>query len=469
MTYAGTLLELGRQRLRTRLRGLDFVERDEREIPRETLRHIDFLSSVSQGLGLVEPALGLVAQAHFLRAALDAGEPRRACIALANETAYLAQAGARNGRRIDELSARAYAIAERLGTPELATYAHSTAGLVSMQLGEWKRAVERLGLAIDAGARSGGTARWIADTSEHFQLTALFYRGDTAELARLTPIRLRAAIERGDVYAQRGLRGWRSNMTWLILGQPELARAHVEAAEAGVERTNRFQLRDYFALATNVRIDLYLGERHQAFVRVDRVWRALRASTILRVQSIRQEALFVRGLTALCEGRAQLGVARRMVKELERDGVRWARGFIAQLEATAACLEGDVRAAASWLRTAERDYAASDMSLYATCSRLRAATLDGDGDTAEAARASLRAGGIVDPDALAASVFPWPSAGPRRGSASGSRACRRCRSSCTSATPSPAGSRCRGRTTSGARRPAPARWRSSPPCRRRRA
>ncbi len=414
-THAGTLLELGRQRILTRLRGLGFVERDAREVPRETLRHLDFLSSVSQGLGLVEPALGLIAQAHFLRAALDAGEPHHACIALANETAYLAQGGARNQRRIDELSARARALADRLGTPDVVAHANSTAGLVCMQLGEWKRARDLLARAILEGAKSA-KARWIADTSEHFHMTSLFYRGDTAELARLTPIRLRAAIERGDVYAQRGLRGWRSNLTWLIEGRPDLARAHVEAAEAGIEPTNRMQMRDYFALVTNVRIDHYLGERRQAFQRVERVWPMLRASNFLRVQSIRQEVLFVRATTVLGEvmavgaraGRAQLRVVRRLIKELERDGVAWAAGFIAQLEATAAYLEGDARAAASWLRTAEQAYVSSDMSLYASVTRLRAAMLDGDVPAAEATRALLRAGAIVEPDALAEAIFPWP-------------------------------------------------------------
>jgi hypothetical protein len=65
----------------------------------------------------INPAHGMLVQCHHLRAALDAGEPRRACSALAIELGYLGQRGAPADRRALALSGRVEALAGRIGDP----------------------------------------------------------------------------------------------------------------------------------------------------------------------------------------------------------------------------------------------------------------------------------------------------------------------------------------------------------------
>jgi hypothetical protein len=65
----------------------------------------------------INPAHGMLVQCHHLRAALDAGEPRRACSALAIYLGYLGQRGAPAERRALALSGRVEALADRIGDP----------------------------------------------------------------------------------------------------------------------------------------------------------------------------------------------------------------------------------------------------------------------------------------------------------------------------------------------------------------
>src|SRR5262249_4625703 len=82
-------LRLAAQWLQTKLRRLELVERAAADVPAERLLVIDVLYSIASGLAFVDPALGRVAQTELLRASLEAGEPLRACLALAQEVCYL--------------------------------------------------------------------------------------------------------------------------------------------------------------------------------------------------------------------------------------------------------------------------------------------------------------------------------------------------------------------------------------------
>ena len=415
-TRRGVIRAIVVQRLWLRLRGLDFTPTRESDVPPEVLRRIDVIYSVSIGLSTVDPALNMLGQLHLLRAALDAGEPRRACLALMLALGGAGQRGVRNLRRIDDLVRRVRALVAELGDPRLAGLAAMAEGLACMQLGEWQRAKTLLETSIATLRETGTGYQAEAGTSEHFYLTSLFYLGDTRELARTTPIRLRDAIERGNLHLQRGLRGWRSNIAWLILGRPDEARSHVLAAEADRESERQFQLTHYFALASHMRIDLYVGDRRQAWARAERAWDDLEASHVLRVQSLRLEALFLRGTAALAHaidvgaraGKREIALARRAADQIEREGARWAMGFASQLRATIAILDGDRDQARAQLASAERSYVAHDMALYATAARWRRAVLEATPDAIAAARRTLQDGAVEDPDSLARCVCPWP-------------------------------------------------------------
>jgi tetratricopeptide (TPR) repeat protein len=416
VTRAGAIRAVVWQMARLWLRGLDFTERT--DAPEATLRVVDLLYSTSTGLGLVDPITGRVVQCHYVRAALDAGEPGRACSALAVELGYLGPSGTRAERRIDALSTRVRDLAERIGDPYVQGRATTLRGFVRFMLGRWRDAT----LLAEAGLRQmhdhGVGVRWDFDFVEDMQLAALTYLGETREVARLAPIRMRDAVERGDVYALGDLRGGRGNVAWLIAGKPDEARAHVDAVAVPSADAKDLQLRHFDQLSSHAQIDLYVGDGAGAWARLEAAWRALEASLMLRIQILRIEGAFLRGRAALAaaitadgaDRKRLIAAARNRARALLGEKAGWAEAFALQIRATAAHLDGAADTAAQ-LDRAERAYAAADMRLHATVMRLRKGELEGGtaGATiATGARDAMRAQAIADPDAMARLLCPWP-------------------------------------------------------------
>jgi hypothetical protein len=415
-TRSGAIRAVVWQMVRLRLRGLDFTERT--DAPESTLRVVDLLYSTSTGLGLVDPITGRVVQCHYVRAALDAGEPRRACSALAVELGYLGPGGTRDEKRIDALSTRVRDLAEKVGDPYVQGRATTLRGFVRFLLGRWRDAT----LLAEAGLAQmqdhGVGVRWDFDFVEDMQLAALTYLGETREVARLAPIRMRDAVERGDVYALGDLRGGRGNVAWLIAGKPDEARGHVDAVAVPSADAKDLQLRHFDQLSSHAQIDLYVGDGAGAWARLEAAWRAVEASLMLRIQILRIEGAFLRGRAALAaaitasgaDRKRLLAIARNRARALLGERAGWAEAFALQLRATAAHFDGAADTAAH-LDRAERAYAAADMRLHATVMRLRKGQLEGGtaGITIEnGAREAMRAQAIADPDAMARLICPWP-------------------------------------------------------------
>jgi hypothetical protein len=406
------------ERVRLRLRGLGHVERAESEVPPELLRTVDVLYSTSGGLAFVAPIAGKALQFRFLRAALDAGEPQRITNALSMELGYLATAGVKVADRVDALVSRLGRVSARNQHPGLAGFATVCEGLAMFMMGRWREARRSIDIGIKALRDHGVGLRWETSLTELYLTSTLFYLGETRELARLVPLLLRDALERGDVYAQHGLRAWRSNVAWLVMGRPEEARAH--AAAVARERTTQegFHLQHYFELLAQTQIDLYEGDAETAWRRVEAAWRTLERSYLLRIQSVRIEASFLRARVALASALAtpaaappRLAVARRLARRLDREGAPWASAFAEQIRALLAVAAGDRAAAEARLERAERAFAAADMGLFASVLRLRRGQLDGGpAGTAWAAEARTALGtqAIADADAMARMICPWP-------------------------------------------------------------
>jgi hypothetical protein len=258
--------------------------------------------------------------------------------------------------------------------------------------------------------------RWETSLAEIYYTSTLFYLGETREMARLVPLFLRDALERGDVYAQHGMRGWRANIAWLILGRPDEARAHAEAVAAERNTAEGFHLQHYYEVLTQAHIDLYEGATAAAWRRVDDAWKPLSSSYLLRIQSVRVEATFLRARTALAmvgelPAAPLLRIARKAARQLGREGAPWASSIAMHLRGLIAQATGDRAAAADLLERAERAYATSDMALFASVVRLRRGELDGGPGGAAwsaEARQSMTAQAIVDVDAIARVLSPLP-------------------------------------------------------------
>jgi tRNA A-37 threonylcarbamoyl transferase component Bud32 len=398
------------ERVRLRLRGLDFEARPEASIAPASLRKIDLLFATASGLSTLDPVLGKLLQFRFLREALDVGEPRRIAIAMCYEVGYLALAGIGRQRQIDRLLRTLEGVVAEVGDPAILALADVARGLASFLLGNWAAARAQLHAGWSTLRDRGVGMRWELNVAERFLMASLFYLGETRELVRQTPLLLREAGRRGDTYAQHGLRGWRNNVVWLVQGRVEEARAHAEAVAADSPSGVAVHLHHYYDLLAQTQIELYEGDAPAAWRRLNGAWPALERSQLLRLQSVRIEAMFLRGRTALARLRTAGGdkadrlskVVAAAARQLGREKVAWASAFARHLGAELELGRGH---GPGRLEAAENAYRACDMALYGDAVRLRRASVD-RGIDAVPAQAAMRAQAVVDPAAMARLLAP---------------------------------------------------------------
>ncbi len=418
--HGATIRALVLQRIRLRVRGLGFRERAEAELPAAALRRADVLFSVSSGLAFVDPFLGRVVQNLYLRTALDLGEPFRACTALCAELGYIGTAGSSQRPRAEALAARIEQLSRQIAHPYVIGLADSSIGLAAFLVGRWKEARDHLDRGLRVMRDHGTGVRWETDLAELFWLSSLFYLGETREMVRIVPRLLREAVERGDLFAQHGLRGWRSNVAWLLRGEPAEARAHAMAVAEERPVQESFNLHHYYELLAHSQIDLYLGDGEGAHARVAAARKGLERSHLLRIQSVRVEHAYLAGRTALAAANSATPAAAgrllddaRRERALKKERVAWASALERTLAAGIAAAAGDGDAAAIALDQAAAQLDAGDMQLFAHVVRLRRGLVDGGprGTAAAiAARDWMNEQEVADPDAVAAMLLPWPSA-----------------------------------------------------------
>jgi eukaryotic-like serine/threonine-protein kinase len=400
---------------RARLRGYATTPRREADIAPAVLHKIDLLFSAATGLAFADPLLGRLAQSHFLRAALDAGESRRLLLALAFELAYLGIGGTRHAARIARLTAIVRELAERVDHPDALGSATAMQGYVGFQLGRWKDSRVLLEAGILAMRERGTGLRWELNVCEQARLVALYYLGDAREIIRHVPLALREAVERGDALAQCGLRGWRGNVAWLLMGRPAEARAHLAAVAAATSGV--LLIRHFHELHAGVQIELYVGDAHAAHALLAAGRAAL--AVVRGVQALRIEGTFLLARVATASARTPAERARaarrvrRLARRLDREDALWATALAELARAMAAALDGDRARTGVQLELAERACIAADMALFGAVARHRRGALEGGlaGDAQRrSARDAMLERGVADPDAVARMILPWPAA-----------------------------------------------------------
>jgi len=136
------LLSLIFNRLKIRLRGLEFDERPESNISGSTLVRIDTCWAVAAGLGMVDLIYGADFQSRHLLLALRAGEPYRIARALALEAVQIAASGVRSRNRALQLAQKAEELAQRVANPHAIGLALWARGLIAYLAGHWRNASE---------------------------------------------------------------------------------------------------------------------------------------------------------------------------------------------------------------------------------------------------------------------------------------------------------------------------------------
>jgi len=411
---ATAILSVVARRTRLRLRGLQFRERAAGEIAPERLLRLDILGSVAGIYGLVDNLRGNDFQARHLHLALETGEPVRIARGLAAETVYSAIPGGSDERRTRKLESITAALADRLGDPHVLALSATTRGMAAFLRGHWTVASE----LCEEGGRlfrercTGSIAE--ARTAEIFALAALGYQGELAAVGRRVPDLLMDAERRGDLYTAGALRGWRSNTVWLVEDDVHGARHQLEEAFRHWPR-DRVTVQHYYELLSHAQIDLYTGRGEQALERLKSLWPVLRRHSLLRVQIIRTELLFLRARAELAvaarSGSATDGLARAAAdaRRIEREGMTWSRPLAGLVRAGVAACRADPDAAAALLAAAGAELAAADMAFHAAVAdRCRGALIGGDcgRNLIAASDVVMAAQGVRRPERMTAMLAP---------------------------------------------------------------
>ena len=359
----GVLAELGEQlpptpqralasflwnRARLRLRGTRFTPRDELSISPRDLLLIDVYHSVGVGLGLVDPIRGADFQARGLRAALRVGDLRRVTRGLALHAGLVASHGPRANARAMKQLARCAELVASTNDPFLHGWVIGGTGFAHYLGGRFRVGAELLEQAVAPLRHDTQGNIWELNTVRIFRLLALRQLGRWRELrAGLTEL-LRDAVRRGDRYAETTLTR-SANLAWLVSDEPARARQQLASArwtppEGGYHMQHWYELR---ALA-----ELALYEQDGAAARdlFAHAFDDLGRSLLLRVQTIKTEALWLRGRAALLrcalgEDPALTADAADAARRLDREGVGYARVWARMLDAGVAAQRGDAAAA----------------------------------------------------------------------------------------------------------------------------
>ena len=422
----GFRIPLGTRTSRTRmatqwvaakLRGLEFVDREATTIPPRQLLAIDVLYSIGSSLAFADPGLGRVVQAELMRAALDAGEPVRVALALAQEVCYAGAGGSRNRGAVEAVCSRLKGLAMRVGHAEVIGFADTAIGIAAHMGGRWREARGHLESGLARLRDEGDNVRWEIDLGDSFWLATLFELGEWRELVRMTQLLLRDAIDRGDVGAQQGLRIGRSNGAWLLAGRPDHAREQLGLGQRSLEENTAggFFLPHVRALAAAANIDLYVGDAASALHRLDEARPRIDRLGCARLQYLRIElgVLRARALLLSTAGRTEdrLREVRGITDELHKEGAPWAAGLAHALRASAHAFAGALDVARVELLAAEEQLVATGMLGLLHIARLRRGRIEGGAigiARAEAARDLLEDLGAAEPDRVAMHQMPWP-------------------------------------------------------------
>ncbi|MCX5746105.1 MAG: hypothetical protein NT062_26810, partial [Proteobacteria bacterium] len=404
---------LATQWMQMKLRGDRFTPRAVADVPSGQLLAVDVLYSIASGLAFADPALGRVVQSELLRAALDAGEPVRVCLSLAQEICYAGSGGSRNRAAVEGVARRLTALAAQINHPHVTGTARVSIGIAAHMCGRWVEARAELEAGLDTLREHGAGVRWELDIGETYWLATLFYLGEWREMARMVQIHLRDAIDRGDAAAQQALRAGRTNLAWLVLDRPDEATTEITTATRWLGSTYSLaHAQTTMSLAT---IELYRGDAAAAARRLDDARPLIEKLGVGRFQLPRIEMVLLRARVAIAD--RSRPIAERMVElatlldPLEKEHAPWVMGIVDLLRAAGCAFIGDHEAAITLLSAAEPRLAQQGMTAYVQIARLYRHRLEG-GPTgvarAAAARDELNDLGAVAPERFAHLLVPWP-------------------------------------------------------------
>jgi serine/threonine protein kinase/tetratricopeptide (TPR) repeat protein len=395
-TPARAMLGVGADLLRLRWRGLDFVERAEKDLDALVRFRIDLCYSASRSLAMRDPIASTRFSARALLLALAAGEPSRVVEGMSAVGTGLAVVGSPMGVKLLD---RAQTIADRLGTPYVLGLHRFWSAFVAQTRGRWTEALA----AFDEAQTLLRQCRGVQSEIQKAELSTILdlqLLGRFDELARRTERAAADARASGNRYSEVCARLY-SAIPPLAADQPAVARERIDEALA------RAPVGDHYIKTTALKFecfsDLYAGRPDDGLRRVEAAWPMLKATGLMRSANFRLVFHGLRAgllLAARGDDPAALSAAEADVNVCADSGYPYASGQTAMWRAAIAARRGKREVALAAVDAALAAFAEADLPLESAYARRRRGQLlsgsDGRALVVEA-EAALRARGIVNP------------------------------------------------------------------------
>lgn len=416
-TPTRALASLVFRRAQLSLRGTGFTERDAASVPANDLARIDVCWSVGSGLGAVDIIRGADFQARHLLLALRAGEPYRIARALSLETILAAMEGGTRGRaRGATLAARAAEIAARIQHPHAIAWAASAAASVAYYDQRYREAIALSDRAVALFRETCTDIIWeIGSIQAWWTMGGLVMLGDMEELSRRLPPCLHEAQELGALYNEASLRTFCVPRVHLAHDRP--AEARRESADALESWSKRgWHTQHLSDLIIRLNTYLYESDGMAALTQAREDWSAVESSQLLRVESARNEVVWLHGNALILAARQGHGdrddllhEAERHARAMTKEKHRLATAYGAQLNAGIALARGRHDRAMTFYNDAARGFDALEMGLHAAASRRRHGELLGGEQGRELIHASIQRmldQRVHNPERMAAMLAP---------------------------------------------------------------
>jgi hypothetical protein len=399
-------------KLRLKIFGLKFVEREGTQVRPEDHARISALNVGALGLASVDTVLSACLQARQMVFALEKGdraEVLRAAVIYANHLAT-------RGGVADTHEAAVHALIANLcktASDADVAYARGTAGCGLFLRGKWREAAD----GIDGAYANlhGHVAGWQAQAGL-YALYSYAFLGDFAELRARHARQLYDADQRGDLFTSVQIRASHPVVLLLAADDAEGARRQTGKASAQWPRT-KFLTQHWQIMRTEAEIEVYAGEGAKAYARLVQDERALKRSMLLNVQFIRCLTAFVRARAAVAsiaagdaaQRAARIAEASRLAQALEKEKMPWAAPLATIVAALTKNAAGAKAEALALLERAAVEADAAQMTLYAAAARhqrgLGLGGLEG-GALRNAAEETMRAQDIKAPARFASMYVP---------------------------------------------------------------
>ncbi|MEM9487899.1 MAG: AAA family ATPase, partial [Myxococcota bacterium] len=363
------------QRVRLRLRGLDYRSRATDVLSQRELARIDTLYAAATSLGMIDYLRGAAVQNRHTLAALKSGDEHRICRALAIEYTYLGVAGGRRVARADALADAVLDLARRLDDSYLLGIVAMARGITLFYTGRSHQAVAVLSECDALLSGSKRAVEWERVTGRYMLSRAQIAVGDLAGAGHTAERYVEDAERRNDVYARTMFLCIPG--TWSLLGQdrPERAGRALDSAVNGWPG-DAYYIAHYVQAYGRVLVQLYLGDGAAALAILRTALPKIRKLMVTRLRWIKCEVYTLMARAALHAGDQR--AVRRALAVVAQGKMPFTDGMAALLGASLSAGQGRLERARAELSTALERFETAGASHMVAAARVRLGQLDGE-------------------------------------------------------------------------------------------